>query len=76
MDTGSGQNLIPGRLSPENASMFLGEGSLDAEARYLRPEKPVLTQPPDEIQTADGSKVTVTDLPEPRGKDVPYGEPQ
>ena len=25
-----------------------------------------------EIKTADGSKVTVTDLPEPHGKDVPY----
>jgi hypothetical protein len=29
-----------------------------------------------EIKTADGSKVTVTDLPEPHGKDAPYGEPQ
>ena len=29
-----------------------------------------------EIKTADGSKVTVTDVPEPHGKDVPYGEPQ
>jgi hypothetical protein len=28
-----------------------------------------------EIKTADGSKVTVTDVPEPHGKDVPYGEP-
>jgi polygalacturonase len=29
-----------------------------------------------QIKTADGSKVTVTDVPEPHGKDVPYGEPQ
>jgi polygalacturonase len=29
-----------------------------------------------QIRTADGSKVTVTDVPEPHGKDVPYGEPQ
>jgi polygalacturonase len=29
-----------------------------------------------EIKTADDTKVTVTDVPEPHGKDVPYGEPQ
>jgi polygalacturonase len=29
-----------------------------------------------EIKTADGSKVTVTDVPEAHGKDIPYGEPQ
>ena len=29
-----------------------------------------------QIKSDDGSKVTVTDVPEPHGKDVPYGEPQ
>ena len=48
IDPGSEQNLIPGPLSPENASMLLGEGSLEAQARYLLPDKPVPAQPPDE----------------------------
>jgi hypothetical protein len=48
IDPGSGQNLIPRQLSPENASMFLGEGSLEAQARYLLPDKPVPAQPPDD----------------------------
>ena len=48
IDPGSGQNLIPRLLSPENASMFLGEGSLQAQARYLLPDKPVPAQPPDD----------------------------
>ena len=47
-DPGSGQNLIPRQLSPENASIFLGEGSLEAEARHLLPDKPVPPQPPDD----------------------------
>jgi transcriptional regulator with XRE-family HTH domain len=46
IDPGSGQN--PRQLSPENASMFLGEASLEAQARYLLPDKPVPTQPPDD----------------------------
>ena len=32
IDPGSGQNLIPRQLSPENASMLPGEGSLEAQA--------------------------------------------
>jgi transcriptional regulator with XRE-family HTH domain len=48
IDPGSGQNLIPRQLCPENASMFLGEASLEAQARYLLPDKPVPTQPPDD----------------------------
>ena len=48
IDPGSGQNLIPRQLSPENASMFPGEGSLEAQARYLLPDKPVSPQSPDD----------------------------
>jgi transcriptional regulator with XRE-family HTH domain len=48
IDPGSGQNLIPRQLSPENASMFRGEASLEAQARYLLPDKPFPTQPPDD----------------------------
>jgi transcriptional regulator with XRE-family HTH domain len=48
IDPRSEQNLIPRQLSPENASMFLGEGSLEAQAGYLLPDKPVPAQPPDD----------------------------
>src|ERR1700722_2396972 len=48
IDPGSEQNLIPRQVSPENASMSLGEGSLQAQARYLLPDKPVPAQPPDD----------------------------
>ncbi len=48
IDPGSGQNLIPRQLSPENASMFPGEGSLETQARYLIPDTPVPAQPPDD----------------------------
>ena len=46
IDPGSGQNLIPRQLFPENASMILGEGSLEAQANLLS-DKPVPAQPPD-----------------------------
>jgi transcriptional regulator with XRE-family HTH domain len=48
VNPGSEQNLIPRQLSHENASMFLGEGSLEAQARCLLPDKPVPAQPPDD----------------------------
>jgi transcriptional regulator with XRE-family HTH domain len=48
IDPGSRQNLIPRQLSLENASMFPGEGSLEAKARYLLPDTPVPAQPPDD----------------------------
>ena len=48
IDPGSGQKLIPRQLFPENASMLLGEGSLEAQTRYLLPDKPVPPQPRDD----------------------------
>ena len=48
IDPGNGQNLIPRQLSPESASKFPGEGSLEAQARYLLPDTPVPAQPPDD----------------------------
>jgi transcriptional regulator with XRE-family HTH domain len=48
INPGSEQNLIPRQLSHEHASMFLGEGSLEVQARYLLPDKPVPAQPPDD----------------------------
>ena len=47
IDPGSGQNLIPRQLSPENASLNPGEGSLETQARHLLPDK-VSPQPPDD----------------------------
>ena len=46
IDPGSVQNLIPRQLSPENASMILGEGPLEAQANLVS-DKPVPAQPPD-----------------------------
>src|ERR1700761_2865720 len=44
INPGSGQNLIPRQLSPKNASMILGEGSLEAQANLVS-DKPVPAQP-------------------------------
>jgi transcriptional regulator with XRE-family HTH domain len=44
INPGSGQNLIPRQLSPENASMILGAGSLEAQANLVS-HKPVPAQP-------------------------------
>ena len=44
IDPGSRQNLVPRQLSPENASMIAGEGSLDAQANLVS-DNPVPDQP-------------------------------
>jgi transcriptional regulator with XRE-family HTH domain len=46
IDPGSGKNLIPRQLSPENSSMIPGEGSLEAQANLVS-DKPVPGEPPD-----------------------------
>ena len=46
IDPGSRQNQISGLLSPENASMIVGEGSLDAQTNLVA-DQPVPAQPSD-----------------------------